>query len=262
MESLRKPFFVAALLLIAVAVLVEIGALAVLRAPGGAPDITPGDLQVVEKLVPAARGRLQPAFSSAGNLSADEKPPGRGIPYLALLDALLLFTVALMGMSLLVRERIQARVQGVATLVVSVLVILGGIGMILAAIAALILMVSLLLAVPFGTLAYLAVYGSFNRSGASAALGLLMVLKIAFAACLLLSQERFLQNKGLVALILTSLAGNVVISFLQGLVPGFLVSITDDVAAIVVAILAVLWAIFLLIGSLGSIVKALRFDRV
>jgi len=73
-----------------------------------------------------------------------------------------------------------------------------------------------------------------------------------------LAQPRFLQNKGLVALILTSLLGNVVAVFLHGLVPGILVSITDDIAAIVFAVVAIIWAIILLIGSIPAIVRALQ----
>jgi hypothetical protein len=102
-------------------------------------------------------------------------------------------------------------------------------------------------------LIYLAVYGFFNRGGAGITLGLLMTLKIAFGVCLVLAQQRFLQNRGLVLMVLTSFAATAIISFLHGLVPGFLVSITDAIGAIIVAIPAVIWAIFLLFGSLGSL---------
>lgn len=117
-------------------------------------------------------------------------------------------------------------------------------------------MVALLLAVPFGTIAYLAMFGSFDRSGATVALSLIMTLKLFFAGCLVLAHQRFLENKGLVLLILTSLLATLVIGFLQGLVPGILVSITDAIAAIVVGILALLWAIWFLLRSIPSIVKA------
>jgi hypothetical protein len=51
---------------------------------------------------------------------------------------------------------------------------------------------------------------------------------------------------------------NVVAAFLQGLVPIILVSILDDVAAIVFAIVGIVWAVVLLIGSIPAIVKAVR----
>ncbi|MGC9349950.1 MAG: hypothetical protein ACP5JG_17560 [Anaerolineae bacterium] len=255
MEGLRNPFFIVALVLIVIVVLVEIGSLGVL---GRAPE------RDFEDLLPPS-GEIQKAYEEEldreelDEVLGQEKPPGHAIPYMALLDGIVLFTVALMGVSLLVRERIQARVQGLATLIYSLLTLVAGIGMILVAIGLVILMVSLLLAVPFGTLAYLATYGFFNRSGANVALGLLMALKLAFAICLALAHQRFLQNRGLVLLILTSLLGNVIISFLHGFVPGFLVSITDGIAAIIVGIMAVIWALVLLIGSVLSVVKALRF---
>jgi hypothetical protein len=188
--------------------------------------------------------------------------PGKAIPYMALLDGVALFTAALIGLGLVVRPSILGRVQGIATLIFSILVILGGIAMILTAIILLLLMIGLLLAFPFGTIAYLVLYGSFDTDTARAILSLLMVLKLGFAILLLLGHQRFLQNKGLVLIVITSLIGNVVISFLQGFPPGFLVSITDCIAAIVVVILAVIWAIVLLIGSIPAILKTLRLSRI
>lgn len=78
LDTLRKPPFIIALVLIALTLLVEVGAV-------GWPT------------------------------------PGYGIPYVALLDGLLLFTVGLMGIALVVPERVHGRVQGIATLVVSLL---------------------------------------------------------------------------------------------------------------------------------------------
>lgn len=260
MERLRKGFFAAALVCIAIAVLVEVGSLGVLRTGGN------GNLNAV---VPAD-GEVREAFEAFENadpsdleqLQDQDKPPGRAIPTMGLLDGIVLFTAALIGVSLIVRERIQGRVQGVVTLIFSLLTLIGSALAAIAAVAAVMLMVALFLAVPFGTLAYLALYGFFNRGGASAALGLLMMLKIGFAVCLVLAHQRFLQNKGLVLLIITSFLGNVIVSFLHGIVPGFLVSITDGIAAIVVAVLAVIWAVVLLVGSVPSVIKALRVDRV
>jgi VanZ family protein len=82
-----------------------------------------------------------------------------------------------------------------------------------------------------------------------------MTCKLGFAVCLVLAQQDFVKNKGLVLILLTSLLANIVVSFLQALVPGFLVSITDAIAAIVVLILAVVWGLFFLIGSIPAIFK-------
>jgi hypothetical protein len=60
---------------------------------------------------------------------------------------------------------------------------------------------------------------------------------------------------------LTSLLANIVVSFLHGLVPFVLVSILDAVAAIVVGVLAAIWALIKLIGSIPAIIFGLRIWR-
>ncbi len=256
-QVLRRPLFLIALALLALAVLAELGSLALVPgapATGGMEALVGGDAEMREALEELS-GEERRA------LLDQPKPPGLAIAYLALLDGVLLFSVGLMGASLLVPERVHGRLQGALTLVFALLILLGGIALVVAAIALLILMLSLLLAAPFGTLAYLALYGFFDRSGAAVVLGVVMALKLGFAVCLVLAHQRFLQNRGLVLLIVTSLIGNVVIGFLHGFVPGFLVSITDALAAIVVAVLALLWALFFLIGSIGAVFRAISSAR-
>ncbi len=52
------------------------------------------------------------------------------------------------------------------------------------------------------------------------------------------TQPRFLQNKGLVVLILTTLLCTVVLAFVHRFVPVILVSIVDDIGALIFAIVA------------------------
>lgn len=231
LDSLRKPLFFIAFALLLLTVLIELGSTAVLG------------------VVPSAE------------VDPDLPTPGYGIPYLALLDWLVLYTISLMGASLVIPERVHGRIQGIVTLVVSLLTLIGAIAMLFLAITLLALMVSLLLAVPFGTAIYLGTYGHFDRAAAAGTLSVIMLLKLAFAGFLVFSHQRFLQNKGLVAIVLCSLLATVIVSFLHGFFPRFLVSITDDIAAIVVAILAAIWAIFFLFGSIPAVIKALRVDR-
>jgi hypothetical protein len=146
------------------------------------------------------------------------------------------------------------------TLIVSIVVILLAIVLIIIALLLLILMLALLFSAPFGTIVYFAVYGFFDRGGAATTLGFLMLLKLAFAVCLVIAHQRFLQNRGLVLIVLTSLVAGIIVSFLHGFVPRPLVSITDAIAAIIVGIIAVIWAIVLLIGSLVSIFKSARLQ--
>lgn len=256
MEGLRKPFFIVALVLAVLIVMIELGKAsfdAVVKPPGIADICTklPPEFQADCNSIPPAK------FAS---LSA-QQPPGIGIPYLAFIDASVLFTLALMGIALVVPQRVVGRTQGCATLIYSLLLILGGIAMILlVALVKLILMVSLFLAIPFGTLTYLAIYGFFARGAANGVLGVLLLLKLGLGGSLILAHQRFLQNRGLVLLIITSLVGGVIVSFLHGLVPIILVSITDAIGAICGGILGVIWGILLLIGSIISIVKVIRVN--
>lgn len=257
LDKLRTPFLILAIILMALVVLAEIGA-------GFLLDPRPASIANLGSLKDQAGVPEDDAISTEEirKLRQEkEAPPGLAIRYMALLDVLVLFTVGLMGLGLLLPERIHGRLQGLATLIVSFLVLVGGFFMLLAAFVLLIVMVSLLLAAPFGTLAYIAIYGFFDRAGASVTLSLLMLLKLGFAVCLVLAHQRFLQIKRIIALVLTTLVANVVVSFLHGLVPGFLVSITDAIAALVVDILALIWALVMLAFSLVSIVKVLRLRR-
>ncbi|MFI5915160.1 hypothetical protein [Dactylosporangium sp. NPDC051541] len=242
-ERLRTPFFLIALVAMALVVAVELG-----------EHLIVGGFDAGSALTEQAAGAgLQ--VPAGGPV---ERPAGLGVPYLALVDVTALFTVALMAAGLLVPAKIQGRLQGIVTLVFAVLLLLAAAGLLVLAIAKVILMVTLLLAFPFGTIAYLIGFGFFPRGTAIVILSLLMFLKFVFAGALAAAQQRFLQNKGLVALVLTSLLCTVVVSFLHGVVPGVLVSITDAVAAIVCAAAAIVWAIVLLIGAVVAIVTAAR----
>lgn len=232
MDSLRKPLFIIAVILLTLAVLIELGS-----------------------------GFFIDANGKDAALYTDMPTPGYGIPYLAILDGLVLFTVGIITAPLIIPARIVGRFQGLITFIVSLLMLIGSIVMIMIAIGLLVLMLSLLMAVPFGTVIYVAKFADFDTGGATATLSLLMTLKLAFAGFLVFSHQRFLQNKGLVLIILTSFLATVILSFLHSMVPGLLVSITDDIGAIIVAILAAIWALVYLIGSIPAIVKALRVDR-
>lgn len=267
MGDLRRPFLIAALVLIALVVLIEIGSSLAVRADEASDEAlrTAVEEQFASELagLPAAQRelRIQQRVDQLKERRAREgSRPGLGIAYLALIDGLVLFTVILMGLGLFVPERVQGRVQGIVTLIVSIVVILLAIVLIIIALLLLILMLALLFSAPFGTIVYFAVYGFFDRGGAATTLGFLMLLKLAFAVCLVIAHQRFLQNRGLVLIVLTSLVAGIIVSFLHGFVPRPLVSITDAIAAIIVGIIAVIWAIVLLIGSLVSIFKSARLQ--
>jgi hypothetical protein len=142
--------------------------------------------------------------------------------------------------------------------ILSFFLALGSIVLIFIALGKLFLMIALFFAVPFGTAAYFAAgWGTFPRGAAAAILALLMLLKIGTSICLPIAHQRFLAAKGLILLILTSFLATIIVAFLHGLVPLPVVSITDALAAIIVGILALIWAIVMLVGSIVAVVQAL-----
>lgn len=243
MGELRKPFLLLALLAVALVVGLELGA-ALLTGGGDAGAA-----------LRESAGRLDVELGDVGGVT---EPSGRGTGYLALIDVVALWTTGLFCLSLVLPERVQGRVQGVATLVFSIVLLIVSFVLLIVAFVELTVLVSLFLAAPFGTLAYLAVWGFFPVGEAAALLGLVLLLKLVWAGLLLLAQPRFLQNRGLVLLALTTLLCTVVLEFLHRLVPGILVSITDDLGALLFAVVAIVWALVLLIGSIPAIVKAVR----
>jgi len=227
MDQARKPFLIVAIVLALLVVLVETASRLYIGSTATGPDLP---------------------------------TPGLGVPYLALVDGMLLFILIMHGLAnlQLVPPRIFGMVQGPLTLVLMLLLLLGSIVLIFVAILLVTLMITLLLAVPFGTIAYFAAFAEFDLGAARGTLGVLMTLKVAVVVCVFLSQRTL---SGLLMILLTSLLANVVVAFLHGLVPSFLVSILDGVAAIIVAILAAIWALVKLIGSIPGIVMGLRVDR-
>jgi hypothetical protein len=220
-DELRKAPLLVALALMILAVLVELGSAAFMHGAG------------------------------AG------KPPGYGIPYLALVDGILAYSLGLMVLALVLDPNVQAKLQGIVTLILSFLLALGSLALILVAFVKLMIMVALFFAPPFGTAAYLVVWGDFPKSAAAIVLSLILLLKIGATICLPLAQQRFLKLKSLILLVATSFLATIVVSFLHGFVPGPLVSITDALAAIVVGILALIWAVVILVGSINAVVQAL-----
>ena len=255
-DELRRLPLIIALALIVLAVALELGAGAFLRGAGNAHSAAQhvADSKAFKSLGVDEQAQVS---NTVGDAAKQDKPPGYGIPYLALVDGILAYSLALMVLALFLNPNVQAKLQGIVSLVLSFLLALGSIVLILLAFVKLMIMVALFFAPPFGTIAYLAIWGDFPKTAAAVILSTLIVLKVAATICLPLAQQRFLKLKSLILLVATSFLATIVVSFLQGLVPFPLVSITDAVAGIIVGILALIWAVIILIGSINAVVQAL-----
>ncbi|XOZ34501.1 hypothetical protein ACMDCT_04525 [Halomonadaceae bacterium KBTZ08] len=182
---------------------------------------------------------------------------GWAIPGLALLDSQLVFTVLLMAVPLIAPESVTGRIQGITTLVASIILLIACVATALAAFSLLVQLVGLLVAPPMGPPLYVALgYAAFPTTAAATTLSLIMIAKLVSCGVLIVAHPRFLTNKGLVLLIATSLLGTLAVSFLHGFPPGFVVSVTDLIATLLVVFLAALWALFGLVLGAISTVKA------
>ena len=187
----------------------------------------------------------------------EKDTPGHAINALALIDGILFYSLIWMLLSVVAPRSVTGRAQGCVTLFVSFFGCLGTIALIVAAFVLLMLMLALLVAVPFGTIAYLVAWGHFARGAATTTLALDMLLKIAFLILLVIAHQRFLQNKGLLVLVGLSLGLTWLIGFVHALLPIFLVSIGDQLMALVICIIAAIWLALLLIGAIIASIKAI-----
>ncbi len=262
--KLRWPFLVVAIALSLVIVLFE----------RGAPQLEPllEYLNLAQEKVNV--GALLEAAPDTGNseldealnsvdekskeaLSVDEDPPGRAIPAMAFVDIVLCFSVSMLGAALVMGNTRYGRLQGLLTMGLAICLILVALVEIYAALAAMIKMTVLLFAFPFGTIIYMCRYASFDRSGAAVILSLLMLLKIGVGGSILLAEQDFLKNLGLVVIFFMALVANVIVVFLHSLVPRFLVSITDAVGGIVMGVIGIVLVLILAIFGIISLIMSL-----
>ena len=229
MDRFRTPFFVIALIALVLALGVELGWGSFLR-----------------QQVPV------------GGSTLDGGTPGLGIRYLAILDLLLLYGVAIIGLGLVLPRSLIGRLQGIAGLILSFLGCLGTLALLFSALTLLVIMLSLFVAVPFGTIAYLAAWGHFPVGDAKAVLATIMALKLAFCVFLVLAEQRFLKHKGLIVLTAVSLGATWLVAFLIAFPPFPLASIADVIAALVIAIVGLIWLVLGLIGALFAVISAIR----
>jgi hypothetical protein len=245
-----RIFLVVATILSLLVVLLEVGAEAVF-------PVDPPSLATVQQSLKQEK-RQHPDSPDVSLQNPKATPPGLGIPYLALLDGLVLLSLSFMTLASFTTTtfaKTELRVQNVVMLVGSLLDVILAITLALLAFAALIGMVTLFLAAPFGTVAYLVAFGFFNTGRAVAILSFILLLKLAGVVLLLLAGQ---WNRRLLVLLGVSLLNTVIVSFLQGFPPAPLVSILDALAAMVVAIIALIMALPMLVGSVIGVVKSLR----
>jgi len=130
--------------------------------------------------------------------------------------------------------------------------------MALAAFIQLMVMIGLFVAAPFGTIAYLAIWGFFPTGESATVLGLLLFLKLVFLGLLVFAQQRFLKIVALMIHIALSFVLQLLLGLIQGFLPFVLVSIGDQLWALVIAIVALIGTLVSLVSSIPAVVNAVR----
>ncbi len=261
MDSLRKPFLVLAVVAVVIAFLACLGSSLVTGPPPFAERV---QSTLSNPKVVALLDQYDIDADDARDSLSDtrpENPPGLGIPALALIEGLLALVLLITALPLLIGERVTGVLTGGLSIIGGLVALLAAIATAIVSFTALMLMVSLLLAAPFGTLAYLALFGSFDTGGAGVFTSLVLGLTLAALVLLVFAQQRFVKGKGLMLLLGTAALLAFVTSLLHSIVPGFLASITDALAALITAIVSAIWALLVLIWGVVAAVRVLRLGR-
>jgi hypothetical protein len=227
-EQMRMPFFILAAVLLGAAIALEFGS-----------------------------GMLLVSGSTA---SAASSTQGQfGIPALWLVDIALAWNVALVFFSR-INPMYVARVQGVPSLIIAIVVIISGI---VTAIKTFVLLMVMLALIPsvIGFFVYLALF-HFSASDANVVLSAITFFKLAFAVLLIVAGQGFLKSKGLVLMIAVSLLCDLLLSFLHALVPSILFPVTDAVGAIIIAVIAIVYEIVALVWAIVALVRWAASARV
>jgi hypothetical protein len=185
----------------------------------------------------------------------DLSEPSLGIMNLILVDGILLYSWSTIRIGTFLPEKFFTPAIKICNFIFFIAMLTLSFLMILKAVSLLMLMISLLLAAPFGTIAYMFKYAGFQTKPAMAILGMLFALKLSFTASLVVGEKRLFEDyRTFLLLLLFSFISHFLINFLHAIVPGFLVSITDAIGAVVVAVIAIIWLLYLFLGSLWSVI--------
>jgi hypothetical protein len=185
--------------------------------------------------------------------------PGIGIRSLGLINLLLAYVLVLMILDLFPAwQKVAPRLQGLVTLIATLIGVFAAIAFIFVAFQLLMLMLGLLFSPPFGTMAYFALFGRFDTETSRRVLAAVMSLQILGTIAIVVVNPTLLKNLLLLLLVGSALLLTFVLGLLHALPPSFLVSIADAIGAIVAGILGAVWMFVFLIFAIVAVLRALR----
>lgn len=237
-------------------------------AVGGAlvdlPDPDPGAL---ERMLREGGTRGIGVAALTAHRTLHPAPPGLGLPSLALVDIGWLVTIVILGLEAFLprptdpehpRSALYTGAQALTRLLAGVAQIVTSIMVAVTASTLLMTMISLLTALPFGTLVYIAIWGTFDRETAETLLGAALVARVVAAAAILCHRPSARLLRHLLPLFVSGVGCAALLSFLHGAVPMLLVSLLDALAAVIIAIVGLVWGVVFAWRGLDGTLKWAR----
>jgi len=175
-----------------------------------------------------------------------------GLGAVAIFDLFVLMTVGLITAPMILTNAVVGRIQGVLTFIAAFIILVTILASLFSAIS---LLIKIIISLYF-PLSYLFVYADFPVAVAGFFLIFSTLFKIGFVFFMVAAHQRFLENFGLVKICATSLGLTALVSLTHGL-PRIFVSITDDIGAIIILVVALIRSVGFLLGSLPAVKKAI-----
>ena len=186
---------------------------------------------------------------------APPDPPGYSLEADGLYLWVVFFSILISLIGMLITKASVHRVGMIISFINSIIVIFISIFLIVQAILKLIIMFGLLLALPFGPLIYMAIYGAFPKGPVLILGGLGLLCKIVAAVLLWIGGSQMIRIKSATLLLITGFVTFFIIEFGLGFVPVIFCSIADAIIGIIIAIVVIIWSIFILIGSIRGLLS-------
>ena len=266
-QPLKKSFVIVAIIFLFIGFVIE----------SGAPN-----LPFFQKLVPTTKEMIKTANKSidvamddqgkakdhpdrlnakkeAKKAIAESKPPGYSLEADGLYLWVVFFSILISLIGMLITKASVHRIGMIASLINSILVIFISVFLIVKAVLELIVMVTFLTVgvppfiPPF--ILYIAIYGSFPKILVLTLGGLGLLCKIVAAILLWIGGSQMIRIKSATLLLLTGFVTFFIIEIGLGFMPEMFASIADAIIGIIIAVVVIIWSIFMLIGSIRGILS-------
>ena len=186
-------------------------------------------------------------------------PPGYSLEADGLYLWVVFFSILISLIGMLITKASVHRVGMIISLINSIIVIFMSIFLIVKAILELIIMIILFMVgvPPFipPVILYIAIYGSFPTLTVLTLGGLGLLCKIVAAVLLWIGGSQMIRIKSATLLLITGFVTFFIIEFGLGFVPVIFCSIADAIIGIIIAIVVIIWSIFILIGSIRGLLS-------